>query len=148
MNRPSHILLVEDNPDDCEATLRSFKKNRFTNSIHWCRTGKDALDYLRQTGAYAESPEVQAPDIVLLDLNMPGLDGRQVLQIVKSDEALKSIPVIILTTSRDSKDVDQCYAFGANTYIQKPVNFEELTQSIGAMKSYWFDVAVLPERQE
>lgn len=148
MSQYAQIMLVEDNPDDYEATLRSLRKNHLMNPVHWCKNGHDALDYLHRAGAYSmDAPRVR-PDLILLDLNMPGLDGRKVLEHIKSDEELKSIPVVILTTSKDSKDVDQCYAFGANTYIQKPVNFESLTQAIAAMKDYWFGIAVLPAKSE
>ncbi|MDR3448917.1 MAG: response regulator [Alphaproteobacteria bacterium] len=147
MNALANILLVEDNPDDFEATSRSLQRNHFVNPVRWCRTGRDAIDYLRHGGVYAGDAKVLRPDLILLDLNMPGIDGRKVLEIIKSDDDLKSIPVVVLTTSRDSKDVDQCYAIGANTYIQKPVSFEGLTQAIGAMKDYWFGIAILPRTE-
>lgn len=148
MNALAHILLVEDNPDDFEATSRGLKKNHFLNPVSWCRNGKDALDYLHRKGVYAKAQNVFRPDLILLDLNMPGIDGRKVLEIIKSDDELKSIPVVILTTSRASQDVEQCYAIGANTYIQKPVSFEGLTQAIAAMKDYWFGIAILPFQPE
>jgi len=137
------ILLVEDNEDDYEATVRSLKKNHFLNPIHWCRSGREALEFLKtatETGAL--------PDLILLDLNMPGIDGRQVLAAVKGDAALKHIPVIVLTTSNDARDVDQCYNIGASTYIQKPVSFEGLTEAIRTMKDYWFGIALLPNREK
>jgi two-component system response regulator len=142
-----NILLVEDNEDDYEATARSLKKNHFLNPIHWCRSGRDALDYLTRKGAYVDS-SAPLPDLILLDLNMPGVDGRQVLTQIKSDEALKHIPVVVLTTSADVKDVDECYQIGASTYIQKPVSFEGLTEAVRKMKDYWFGVAILPHRQK
>jgi len=142
-----HILLVEDNPDDYEATARSLKKNHIINPVHWCKNGADALDYLRHKGIYSQDSTVQMPDLMLLDLNMAGIDGRQVLKIIKSDEGLKKIPVVILTTSVDSHDVDQCYALGANTYIQKPVSFDGLTQAMATIKNYWFGIAVLPMKE-
>ena len=137
------ILLVEDNEDDYEATVRSLKKNHFLNPVHWCRSGREALEFLQtatETGAL--------PDLILLDLNMPGIDGRQVLAAVKGDAALRHIPVIVLTTSNDSRDVDQCYDIGASTYIQKPVSFEGLTEAIRTMKDYWFGIALLPNREK
>lgn len=142
-----HILLVEDNADDYEATVRSLKRNHFLNPVHWCRSGADALDYLNGKNATSEEPAV-LPDLILLDLNMPGVDGRQVLAQVKADPRLKHIPVVILTTSADVKDVDQCYQSGASTYIQKPVSFEGLTEAIRTMKDYWFGVAILPRREK
>jgi two-component system response regulator len=141
-----HILIVEDNEDDYEATERSFRRARFINPISWCRNGQDALDFLRREGAYAGRPEIVA-DLILLDLNMPGLDGRGVLQILKSDERFKSIPVVVLTTSSDSKDVEKCYELGASTYIQKPVDFQGLAEAVRTMKDYWFGIALLPQMQ-
>ena len=144
MSKIPHILLVEDNVDDYEATIRSFKKNRFLNPIKWCQGGQQALDYLQGNGVYARDPEVLKPDLILLDLNMPGMDGRKLLTILKHDEDLKIIPVIILTTSNDQRDINACYEIGASTYIQKPVSFEGLTEAVRAMQEYWFGVAILP----
>jgi two-component system, response regulator len=141
-----HILIVEDNEDDYEATERSFRRARFVNPISWCRNGQDALDFLRREGAYANYGEITA-DLILLDLNMPGLDGRRVLEILKADERFKSIPVVVLTTSSDSKDVEKCYELGASTYIQKPVDFQGLAEAVRTMKDYWFHIAILPQTQ-
>jgi CheY-like chemotaxis protein len=140
----ANILLIEDNEDDYEATLRSLRKSEVTNPLHWCKGGKDALEYLNKTGRYAENHSVRLPNLILLDLNMPGIDGRQVLERIKNDDKLRSIPVVILTTSSDSKDVERCYSIGASTYIQKPVSFDGLTDAFRTMKRYWFDVALLP----
>lgn len=138
------ILLVEDNIDDHDATIRSFKAAHLHNPVQWCRTGKDALDYLKNEGVHAQGPAEPRPALILLDLNMPGLDGRRVLTIVKQDPALKSIPIIILTTSSDERDVTECYEQGASTYIQKPVDFDGLIRAVSRIKDYWFDVALLP----
>jgi CheY-like chemotaxis protein len=144
----AHILLVEDNQDDYEATVRSLKKNHFLNPVVWCKNGQSALDYLLKEGDYAHSEDVKRPDLVLLDLNMPGVDGRTVLKRMKAREDLRSIPVVILTTSKDSQDIESCYEMGASTYIQKPVSFEGLTEAIRTMKDYWFGVAILPKHVE
>ncbi len=144
MHDMSPILLVDDNQDDYEATLRSLKKNHLLNPVNWCRNGQDAMDYLLKEGQYKNEPTVKRPAMILLDLNMPGIDGRQVLQKIKDNESLRSIPVIILTTSADSKDIEQCYKLGASTYIQKPVGFDGLTEAIRNMKDYWFGVVILP----
>lgn len=146
MNDMSHILLVEDNQDDYEAAVRSLKKSHFLNPIMWCKNGREALDYIYKEGAFADNPDVTRPDLILLDLNMPGIDGRQVLQKLKEDPETRSIPVVILTTSKDSKDIDRCYDMGASTYIQKPIDFDGLTHAIQTMKDYWFGVAILPSR--
>ncbi len=138
------ILLVEDNADDYEAAIRSFKAAHLSNPVHWCRSGKDALDYLKHEGTYAQEPRGARPALMLLDLNMPGLDGRKVLVTIRQDPALKKIPIIILTTSGDNRDVTQCYELGASTYIQKPVDFDGLTRAISRIKDYWFGVALLP----
>ncbi len=137
------ILLVEDNEDDYEATVRSLKKNHFVNPVHWCKSGRDALEFLKTAGETGA-----LPDLILLDLNMPGIDGRQVLAAVKGDAQLRHIPVIVLTTSNDARDIDTCYDIGASTYIQKPVSFEGLTEAIRTMKDYWFGIALLPNREK
>jgi two-component system, response regulator len=147
MTAPIRILLVEDNEDDYEATLRSFRKNRFVNPIKWCRNGQEALDYLRGKEDIADAL-AEKPDLILLDLNMPGIDGRHVLNIIKADAKLQSIPVIVLTTSTDAKDIAECYSMGANSYIQKPLSLEGLTDAIRIITDYWFEVAILPRSVE
>jgi two-component system response regulator len=138
------ILLVEDSVDDYEAAMRSFRGAHLDNPVHWCKTGQEALDYLKHEGTYAQAPGAAKPALVLLDLNMPGMDGRKVLAIVKQDPALKKTPVVILTTSSDERDVTQCYELGASTYIQKPVDFDGLVGAVSRIKDYWFGVALLP----
>jgi two-component system, response regulator len=138
------ILLVEDNIDDYDAAIRSFKAAHLDNPIHWCRTGQEAVDYLKCEGAYAQRSTGGAPSLILLDLNMPGLDGKAVLMIAKQDAALKKIPIVVLTTSADERDVTQCYELGASTYIQKPVDFDGLIAAVTRLKDYWFGIALLP----
>lgn len=137
------ILLVEDSEDDYEATLRAFRKANLFNTVHWCRSGQQALDFLRHEGDYKRNQTV--PGLILLDLNMPGIDGRKTLQLIKQDEEIKRIPVIILTTSADEKDIEDCYFMGANTYVQKPVSFDGFIEAIKRMKEYWFEIALLPK---
>ena len=138
------ILLVEDNVDDYDAAVRSFEAAHLDNPIQWCKSGQDALNYLKREGKYAGVPATR-PALILLDLNMPGIDGRKMLSILKQDEALRRIPVLVLTTSADEKDIEQCYQIGASTYIQKPVNFAGLIEAVGRIKDYWFGMALLPK---
>ncbi len=148
MAAPIRIMLVEDNDDDHEAMLRSLRKNHFVNPIKWCKTGQEALDCLSGEGDIAGASAGYKPDLILLDLNMPGIDGRHVLHIIKADAALLSIPVIVLTTSTDVRDIAECYKMGANSYIQKPVSFAGLTDAIRTMTDYWFNVAILPQNAD
>ncbi|MBI1274410.1 response regulator [bacterium] len=135
------ILLVEDNPDDYEATMRAFKKASLYNPVDWAQSGQQALDFLKHSAGKGQA----LPGLVLLDLNMPGMDGRQTLHHIKQDKSLKRVPVIILTTSDDERDVEACYQMGANTYVQKPVSFEGLIEAIKRLKEYWFEIALLPK---
>ncbi|KLN60990.1 chemotaxis protein CheY [Kiloniella spongiae] len=141
------ILIVEDNIDDYEATRRSFKKSRLENPVQWCQNGQDAIHYLTKTGPYENDDSVVTPCLILLDLNMPGLDGRKVLKQMKSDKKTLDIPVIVLTTSSDEIDVNKCYELGAATYIQKPVGFDGLLKAAEQIKDYWFGLALLPQRR-
>ena len=141
------MLLVDDNPDDYEATFRSLRKNHLMNPVVWCKSGQDAKEYLFKEGRYANE-NIAQPILILLDLNMPGLDGRQLLRLIKARCELRGIPVIVLTTSNDPKDIEECYTLGASTFIQKPVSFDGLTQAIKTMKDYWFGVALLPTSKE
>lgn len=142
------ILIVEDNDDDFFATVRAFKKAELINPVQRCTNGDQALDYLFRRGEFSDNGKAPRPGIVLLDLNLPGTDGRQVLRVVKADSSLKKIPVIVLTTSRARQDIEKCYADGANSYIQKPVNLEGFVQAIARLKEYWLEVALLPKENE
>jgi len=139
------ILLVEDNPDDYEATLRSLRESHFLNPVHWQQNGADALNFLAAQKDRADDTS-DLPGLILLDLNMPGIDGREVLGTIKADPLLRRIPVVILTTSSDERDIKHCYEIGASTYIQKPVSFSGLAAAIRTMKDYWFGIALLPGR--
>lgn len=132
------ILIVEDSDDDFEATRRAFDRANLINPIAHARCGEEALAYL-QTAAN------DRPGLILLDLNMPGIDGRKTLQSIKADTALREIPVVILTTSDDERDIRECYAAGANTFIQKPVDLDGLFAAIRRLKEYWFEIALLPK---
>ena len=139
------ILLVEDSPEDVETTRRALRRSGLHNPIHVCTTGDEALDYLFRRGAYAEPASSPRPGIVLLDLNLPGTDGRQVLEEVKGDADLCQVPIVVLTTSNDDRDVTACYRAGANSYIQKPVDIEGFVKAIGRLNGYWFEVVILPK---
>ncbi len=147
--KPSRpILIIEDSPEDFEATVRAFKKSGLSNPIYHCEDGDDALDYLYQRGKYTDTEKSPRPGIVLLDLNLPGTDGREVLCEVKNDSDLRKIPVIVLTTSNDPKDIEHCYESGANSYICKPVNINGLIDSIQRLNDYWFEIVGLPKGEE
>lgn len=139
------ILMVEDNEDDYEATTKAFELAHIANAVQWCKNGKDALDYLKHEGKYAGAPAAALPALILLDLNMPGLDGRKTLALIKQDPRLRKIPVVILTTSADENDIEKCYALGASSYIQKPVDFEALVRAAKSIKDYWFATVLLPK---
>ena len=138
------ILLVEDSPEDFEATLRAFRKSGLKNTVVRCETGDQALDYLYRRGEYADPASSPRPGVVLLDLNLPGTDGRQVLSEIKGDERLRDIPVVVLTTSSDERDINACYRSGANSYIQKPVDVDGFMKAIERLNGYWFEVVILP----
>lgn len=137
------ILLVEDNIDDHDALVRSFKKANLETEVTWCRNGQEAMNYLSHQNAKGGADQ-PAPELVLLDLNMPGVDGRKTLNFIKQNNALKAIPVVVLTTSNSEGDVAFCYQAGANSYIQKPVDLEGLLKVAKRIKDYWFGVARLP----
>lgn len=142
------ILIVEDSEDDYEATTRAFKKANLHNSVFWCRSGYECLDFLKGEGAFKTQRKPAKPGLILLDLNMPGIDGRKTLRLIKENDKLKKIPVIVLTTSTDERDVEECYQLGANTYVQKPVSFDGLIEAIKRLKEYWFEIALLPKEED
>jgi two-component system response regulator len=137
------ILLAEDNFDDHDALVRSFKKVQLQCQVAWCRNGQEAINYL-SSGTGKAGIRMPLPELIILDLNMAGVDGRKTLKIIKEDDALKLIPVVVLTTSSSEGDVDFCYRAGANSYIQKPRDLEGLLDVAKRIKDYWFGVARLP----
>lgn len=139
------ILVVEDNPCDFEATLRSLRKAGVHLQIHHCVDGDDALNFLHRQEKYANAEDAPRPSLILLDLNLPGTNGYDVLQAIKSDERVKSIPVVVLSTSNNEKDVETCYAMGANSYMTKSIDLADFLASMQRMADFWLDIAVLPK---
>lgn len=144
LNEAIEILYVEDDPADIELTLLSFKDAGLTNSLHIARDGVEALDFLLCRGAHA-SRNFHAPRLVLLDLKLPKVSGLEVLQAIRNDERTKSVPVVVLTSSREQRDLIDSYKLGVNSYIQKPVDFEQFNQTIRQMGLYWLVVNKVPE---
>ena len=139
--KPVEILLVEDSPADVLMTREAFDQAKMINTIHVVEDGEQAILFLRKAGAYASSPR---PDLILLDLNLPRKNGREVLAEIKADESLRTIPVAILTTSNAEKDVIESYGLYANCYIVKPVQFENFVQAVQNIQNFWFGVVTLP----
>ena len=138
------ILLVEDSPEDREATVRALKKAGVANPIYFCSNGDHALEYLFRRGQYANADLSPRPSVILLDLNMPGTDGREVLAEVKKTDHLKSIPIVVLTTSTDKRDI-RPVTNRPNSYIKKPVDLEGFLKSVQCLKEYWLEVVILPK---
>jgi CheY-like chemotaxis protein len=145
MNDTQTILIVEDSDDDFLATMRAFKKSNLSNPVRRCTNGDQALDYMFRRGEFSAHDKAPLPGIVLLDLNLPGMDGRDVLRQIKDDPNISNIPVVVLTTSNASQDIEQCYAAGANSYVKKPVDFEGFMQAIARLSDYWLKVSILPK---
>jgi CheY-like chemotaxis protein len=139
------ILLVEDSPEDFETTKRAFQRSGLRNPLMRCADGDEALDYLFRRGNYADPATSPRPGVILLDLNLPGTDGREVLSEIKANPQVQQIPVVVLTTSRDDRDVEACYRAGASSYIQKPVDLEGFIRAIEKLNGYWFEVVILPK---
>lgn len=144
INETQLILMVEDNDDDFFITMRAFGKLNLANPVRRCTTGDQALAYLHRRGEFSAAGAAPRPGIVLLDLNLPGTDGRSVLHAIKSTPELRKIPVIVLSTSRAEPDIEQCYAAGANSYVRKPVDFEGYMTAISRLSEYWLGVSILP----
>ena len=141
--RPVEILLIEDSPSDTDLTVEALKEAKVHNHLSTVEDGVEALAFLRQQGRYANAPR---PDLIMLDLNLPRKDGREVLAEIKADENLKLIPVVVLTTSRAEQDVLRAYQLNANCYITKPVDFEQFLNVVRSIEAYWLLVVTLPSR--
>ena len=138
---PVEILLVEDNPADVRLTQEALKEGKVYNNLHWAKDGVEALEFLHRQGRYADAPR---PDIILLDLNLPKKDGREVLSEIKRDEELKRIPVVILTTSKAEEDVLKSYNLHANCYVTKPVDLDQFIVVVKSIDMFWLTVVTLP----
>ena len=144
----AEILLVEDNPNDAELTMRSLKKGNFLNKLYWVKDGQEALDFLYCTGAYAARDGADHPKLILLDLKMPKVDGIEVLQRIKSDERLRIIPVVVMTSSNEQPDIIESYRLGVNSYVVKPVEFHDFVDAIKMLGAFWAVVNELPPSAE
>ena len=131
------ILLAEDNPEDAEMTLRALRRNNLANKLHWVKDGAEALDYLFCTGAYAGRDASRPPKLVLLDIKMPKVDGIEVLRRLKANAATHSIPVVVMTSSDEERDVFESYRLGVNSYIVKPVQFDAFIETVAKIGMYW-----------
>jgi len=142
--RPIEILLIEDNEGDVRLTMEALKEGRVLNHMTVAKDGEMAMTMLRRQGKYALAPR---PDIILLDLNLPKKDGREVLEEIKKDEFLKVIPVVVLTTSRDERDIMKSYNLHANCYVTKPVDLGQFLEVVKTIEDFWFTIVVLPPRK-
>lgn len=131
------ILLVEDNPTDAELAIRALKKSNLANKLVWVKDGAEALEFVFGTGVYAGRSIKSGPRVILLDLRLPKVDGMEVLRVVKSDERTRSIPVVVLTSSKEDRDVAESYQLGVNSYISKPVEFDEFARVVSELGLYW-----------
>lgn len=145
---PITILMADDDPDDRTLTQEALEEGRLINDIRFVEHGEELLDYLRKQGKYAPPADAPRPGLILLDLNMPRKDGRAVLKDIKSDPALRTIPVVVLTTSKADEDVYRSYDLGVNSYIVKPVTFEALVDILQTLGKYWFEIVELPPEQQ
>ena len=143
--QPSRLLIIEDSDEDFEALSRIINFfSSFALKIDRCIDGDDALDFLNRVGEYQENIDLFYPDLIVLDLNLPGTDGREILVTIKQSETLKKIPIVVFSTSSNPKDIEACYQSGANSYLYKPMNIGELKESVRMMLDYWFKATVLP----
>ena len=141
MAPPIEILLVEDNPGDVRLTQEALKEGKVYSNLHWAKDGVEALEFLQREGKHADAPR---PDIILLDLNLPKKDGREVLAVIKNDDRLKHIPVVVLTTSKAEEDVLKSYELHANCYVTKPVDLEKFIVVVQSIDRFWLTVVTLP----
>ena len=140
-----HILVADDDPDDCLLTQEAFRESRMSNEVHFVHNGEELMDYLRHRPPYQDRLRHPRPGLILLDLNMPLKDGREALAEIKADENLRSIPVVVLTTSSAEEDIIRSYDCGVNSFITKPVSFRGLLDVVQTLGRYWLQIVELPE---
>jgi CheY-like chemotaxis protein len=140
-SKPVDILMVDDSPEDVELTMEALKAGKVRNNLYVAKDGVEAMAFLRREGKYAETP---SPDIILLDLNLPRKNGREVLAEVKSDEDLRRIPVVVLTASKSDEDILAAYDLHVNCYITKPVHFDQFVKVVNSIDEFWFSIVKLP----
>jgi two-component system response regulator len=134
---PMEILLVEDNPADAEMTLRALRRNNLANRVHWVKDGEQALEFMFRTGSYAGRDPVAVPKLVMLDIKMPKVDGIEVLRRIKANEETRTVPVVVMTSSNEERDVVESYRLGVNSYIVKPLQFEAFLEIVAKIGLYW-----------
>jgi two-component system, response regulator len=134
---PVEILLIEDNPSDIKLTLKALQKHSLANKVTVLKDGAEALDFIFAEGIYADRNNKELPKVIFLDLKLPLVDGIEVLRKLKSEEITKKIPVVVLTSSKESKDIDECYKLGVNSYVVKPLDFEKFLESVSNLGLYW-----------
>lgn len=137
MIRKTSVLLVEDNDDDVQLTLRAFQKHKLANEVHVATDGVEALDFLFARGAHADRNGTELPQVVLLDLNLPKLDGLEVLRQIRADPRTRTLPVVVLTSSNEERDLVESYRLGANSYVRKPVDFQQFMDAAHQLGLYW-----------
>jgi CheY-like chemotaxis protein len=142
------ILLADDDADDREMTEEALKESRLANNLFCVSDGEELLDYLNNRNKYKKSSEFPRPGLILLDLNMPKLDGREALKLIKSDERFRHIPIVILTTSEAEEDIFKSYDLGVNSFITKPVTFDGLVEAMRTVGKYWFEIVELPKSKK
>jgi len=148
MKEPINILLVEDNPLDVEMIQETFKLIESKNRLFFTKDGEEALDFIYHRGKYQDTSLAPVPDLILLDIRMPKVDGLEVLKVIKSDENLKKIPVLVLTISDRDADIRKAYEYGANSYIVKPIEFSGFVNILTKVEEYWLTIAKLPPHNE
>jgi two-component system, response regulator len=136
-NKPIEILLIEDNPSDVKLTLKALQKHNLANKVTVLKDGAEALDFIYAEGQYSDRDNKEMPKVIFLDLKLPLVDGIEVLQKIKSEENTRKIPVVVLTSSKESRDIEECYKLGVNSYIVKPLDFEKFLDSVSNLGLYW-----------